>query len=125
MTQGEAYDKMLHGGYKVANVYYSPDEYVFINKDGLFETEDGYTHGGYFDEFWSVIQAKLPQDWKLYDTISEVEQIGVVGHGHSFACPEPYILTSRDELCYEIPYTNKHNEKPWYAQFDKKRKKRY
>jgi hypothetical protein len=65
MTKLEAYQMMLAGCY-VRHHNYEPEEYVFINKDGELETEDGYSHGGRFDEFWAVYQ-KWEDGWELYN----------------------------------------------------------
>lgn len=55
MKRSEAYEQMLNGK-RVAHQYYDPKEYLFINNDGEFETEDGFTHGGVHNEFWYNIQ---------------------------------------------------------------------
>lgn len=65
MTKNEAYQEMLKG-FKMKHEYYSPEEFVFINEDGKFETEDGCVHGNRFDEFWSVYQ-KWEDGWDYYD----------------------------------------------------------
>ena len=64
MTKQEAYEAML-AGKKVSHNYYSNDEYLMINKDGDFQTEDGFTHGGIFDEFWTKYQ-KWEDGWELF-----------------------------------------------------------
>lgn len=64
MTKDQAYQEMLKG-FKMKHEYYSDDEYVFINSDGKFETEDGCVHGGVHDEFWSVYQ-KWNDGWDYY-----------------------------------------------------------
>lgn len=61
MTKQEAYQKMLTG-HKMWHEHYTDDEFVFINENGEFETEDGYTHGGVNDEFWTVYQ-KWEDGW--------------------------------------------------------------
>ena len=43
MTKQQAYEQMLKG-FKMKHKYYSPEEFVFINENGEFETEDGYSH---------------------------------------------------------------------------------
>lgn len=65
MTKQEAYNEMLKG-FKMKHQYYSPEEFVFINENGEFETEDGYSHGGINDEFWSVYQ-KWEDGWDYYN----------------------------------------------------------
>ena len=55
MTKKEAYQAMV-SGLKVRHEYYSSNEYVFINKDGKIQTEDGCIHGKQFDEFWNIRQ---------------------------------------------------------------------
>jgi hypothetical protein len=66
MTKQEAYREMLLG-FKMKHQHYSPEEFVFINADGQFETEDGCIHGGVNDEFWSVYQ-KWENGWAYFDT---------------------------------------------------------
>lgn len=66
MTKKEA-EQALRDGLKVQNACYSYHKFLFLNKDGLLETEDGYTHGMFQDEFWSVIQEKLPNEWHVLD----------------------------------------------------------
>jgi hypothetical protein len=65
MTKEEAYKAMLEDKQKVCHQYYSPNEFVFINEDGEFETEDGYPRGGIYDEFWSVYQ-KWEDGWEIF-----------------------------------------------------------
>jgi hypothetical protein len=63
MTRQEAL-KAMKEGKKVRHEYYSPEEFLFINQDGNFQTEDGCIHGWVSDEFWSVWQ-KWPDGWDL------------------------------------------------------------
>lgn len=63
MTKQEALEAMRNGK-KVRHDYYTPDEFLFINKDGKFQTEDGCIHGYTGDEFWSVWQ-KWPDGWEV------------------------------------------------------------
>jgi len=63
LTKEEAYKAMI-AGHKVKHEGYSDEEYVFINKDDKFETEDGCIHGKRFDEFWSTIQ-KWEDGWSV------------------------------------------------------------
>lgn len=65
MTKQEAYAAMQQGR-KVRHEYYSPEEYVFINKKGNLETEDGCDHGGIYDEFWGIYQ-KWQTGWSIYE----------------------------------------------------------
>jgi hypothetical protein len=65
MTKQEAYAAMQQG-HKVRHEYYSPEEYVFINKKGNFQTEDGYDQGGIYDEFWFKYQ-KWETGWSIYE----------------------------------------------------------
>lgn len=64
MTKEEALDVMIKGK-KVRNKNYSDGEYLIINDNGLFETEDGHTHGNINDEFWTRWQKET--DWYLVD----------------------------------------------------------
>lgn len=77
ITKLEAESALLEGK-RVKNVYYSDEEYVFLNEDDYLQTEDGYIHGSFSDEFWSIIQEKLPNRWYVveqkikYDTPIQV-----------------------------------------------------
>lgn len=62
MTHEQA-EGALRQGHKVANVNYSPDEFVFLNADNRLETEEGHIHGTFQDEFWRVYQAALSGNW--------------------------------------------------------------
>lgn len=57
MTRNQAVEAMMNGRD-------TKGEYLFINNDGLFETEDGHTHGNSHGEFWTLSQ-KWPTDWYL------------------------------------------------------------
>ena len=70
MTKQEAYQEMLEG-HKMCHTHYTDEEFVFINANGEFETEDGYTHGGVYDEFWSVYQ-KGEDGWYRYKNMNEL-----------------------------------------------------
>jgi len=71
MTKQEAYQAMLNG-YKVRNEYYSPEEFAFINKDGLIELEDGVVAGTQHDEFWAINQA-WNDGWEVCGTVVKEE----------------------------------------------------
>ena len=64
MTKKEALDSMFNGK-KVRHMYYSDKEYLFINNNRVFETENGYTHGTINDDFWMNIQ-KWETGWEIY-----------------------------------------------------------
>ena len=70
MTKQEAYQEML-AGHKMCHEHYTDEEFVFINANGEFETEDGCTHGGVYDEFWSVYQ-KWEDGWYRYKNTNEL-----------------------------------------------------
>lgn len=55
MTKNQAYKSMQEGN-KVCNEHYSPEEYVFINENGLIQAEDGCVMGTTKDEFWAIYQ---------------------------------------------------------------------
>ncbi len=55
MSKEKAYNAML-AGKKVRHEYYSDHEYIFINKEGNIQSEEGVNHGGPDDEFWRVRQ---------------------------------------------------------------------
>lgn len=63
MTKSEAYEEMQKGN-KIRHEYYSPNEYLFINRQGRIETEDGYTHSR-FGNFWMKIQ-KWENGWSVF-----------------------------------------------------------
>ena len=63
MTKQEAY-KAMEEGHKVRHRYYTSDEYIFLNKNGLIESENGYVHGDRFNEFWIVYQ-KWENGWSI------------------------------------------------------------
>lgn len=69
MTKSEAYQAMLEG-YKVRNEYYTPEEFAFINKDGLIELEDGVIAGTQHDEFWAKYQA-WDKGWETCGIVPE------------------------------------------------------
>lgn len=66
MNQTEAYQYMVSGK-KVRHQHYSDHEYVFINDDGIIETEEGFTHGTVTDIFWANYQRNLGDGWMLYE----------------------------------------------------------
>ena len=65
MKKSEAYQEMLSGA-KMRHEYYLPEEFVFINENGQFETEDSCILGGVNDEFWAVYQ-KWEDGWDYYN----------------------------------------------------------
>lgn len=93
MTKQEAHKEMLKG-HKMRHQYYSPEEFVFINSDNEFETEDGYSHGGIYDEFWQVYQ-KWEDGWDYYDVTSKVD---ITEFGK---CASSYLLSNTDKI-YEL-----------------------
>ena len=55
-------------GHKVCNEYYGPEEYAFINQDGLIEYEDGCVVGNRFSENWVKYQdPENKLDWSICD----------------------------------------------------------
>ncbi len=54
----------LLNGHKLRNVRYTSDEFIFLNSDGLLESEEGYIHGKFQDEFWQL-QLRLPERWHI------------------------------------------------------------
>ena len=79
LTKSEAYQKMLDG-FRVRHQYYGEEEYVFINQQGKFETEDGCKHGYPDDEFWSEIQkwetgwVEVEGPFSITDLVTETER---------------------------------------------------
>jgi len=55
MTKQEAY-ALMEQGKKVRHQYYSDGEWVTLDKNRQIQTEEGYTHGNRFGEFWATIQ---------------------------------------------------------------------
>jgi hypothetical protein len=66
LTKIQARQALIEGK-KIRNIRYSDNEYLFLNKNGDLETEDGYTHGGFLSEFWNDIQSKLPDEWYVIE----------------------------------------------------------
>lgn len=64
MTKTEAYEHM-EKGYKVRHEYYSDHEYVFLNKNGELQTEEGCRHGTKNDEFWTKYQI-WEEGWSIH-----------------------------------------------------------
>lgn len=54
-------------GKVVKHCYYSDDEYLFVNDNGLLQTEEGYTHS-FGGEFWSVYQ-QFPDGWEIVEMV--------------------------------------------------------
>jgi len=66
MNKQEAYQSMLQGN-KVCNEYYSPEEYAFINSDGLIEYEDGCVVGNEQSENWVKYQdPECKFEWSIW-----------------------------------------------------------
>jgi len=66
MNKQEAYQSMLQGN-KVCNEYYSPEEYAFINSDGLIEYEDGCVVGDEHAENWVKYQDPYSKfEWSIW-----------------------------------------------------------
>jgi hypothetical protein len=72
LTKTQARQALIEGK-KVRNIHYSDNEYLFLNKNGDLETEDGYTYGGFLSEFWNDIQSKLPDEWYVVEEKSTRE----------------------------------------------------
>ena len=68
----EAKDALLKG-YKIRNIRYSENEYIFLNADGNIETEEGYNMHSFDDEFW-MLQKRLPERWHIVEEKSERQQ---------------------------------------------------
>lgn len=67
MNKNQAYQAMCQG-HKVCNEYYSPEEYAFINDDGLIEFEDGCVVGNQFSENWVKYQdPECKLEWSICD----------------------------------------------------------
>ena len=67
MNKQQAYEQMCQG-HKVCNEYYGPEEYAFINQDGLIEYEDGCVVGNQFSENWVKYQDPENKfEWSICD----------------------------------------------------------
>lgn len=67
MNKHQAYEAMCQG-HKVCNQYYTPEEYAFINQDGLIEYEDGCVVGDQFSENWVKYQdPECKLEWSICD----------------------------------------------------------
>lgn len=109
MTKQEAYQEML-AGHKMCHTHYTDDEFVFINENGEFETEDGYTHGGVNDEFWSIYQ-KWDDGWSYYDAgNTDVDITRIAKHISN----DPYVYVLRSGI-EELDYIRR-SEAPTTAQ---------
>jgi hypothetical protein len=97
LTKTEAYNAMLMG-HKIRNEYYSEEEFAFINKDGLIETEDGCVHGGRSGEFWSVYQ-KWEAGWSIVDPVETSFE--------KLSQPEPTIFHAPPKYDYSDLYGNR------------------
>lgn len=58
---------------RVKHSYYSGDEWLSF-KDGKFVTEDGYSHGGIYDEFWNTYQI-WEDGWEKIETGNPEESV--------------------------------------------------
>ena len=100
MTKQEAHKEMLKG-HKMRHQYYSPEEFVFINANNEFETEDGYSHGGIYDEFWQVYQ-KWEDGWGYHrdnETSKSCDNNEEIIRFSKHLSDDPYYLTIRN--CYD------------------------
>lgn len=104
MTKTEAYQAMLDG-YKIRNEYYSPEEFAFINKDGLIELEDSVIAGTKHDEFWAINQA-WDEGWEICGAVvKEEDKFSIISMEEpkppkylDFHDTGPYIFHNRPEM---------------------------
>jgi hypothetical protein len=100
LTRNEAHIKMLEGC-KVRHENYSPEEYVFINSKGDFETEDGCKHGGIYDEFWTKYQVWYT-GWSVVEVPEISNEIMVINNIDRFA---PIIYEApKPKQSWKTPY---------------------
>ena len=72
MNKAQAYQAMCQG-HKVYNEYYSPEEYAFINDDGLIEYEDGCVIGDQFSSNWVKYQdPECKLEWNIYESTTDL-----------------------------------------------------
>lgn len=96
LTKEQAYEAMLEG-HKIRNEYYDADEFAFINKDGLIETEDGCVMGTKHDEFWSKYQ-NFETGWSI------IEERQITSVFQDLSQPEPILFTAGPKMDYEDLY---------------------
>jgi hypothetical protein len=91
MNKQEAYEAMLQG-YKVRNEYYTPEEYAFINREGLIQLEDGVVAGTKDDEFWAKYQV-WDEGWEICGTVvKEEDRFSILANN------PPYLITKRPNI---------------------------
>jgi len=112
MNKNEAYQSMCQG-HKVCNEYYSPEEYAFINDDGLIEYEDGCVVGDQFSENWVKYQdPECKFEWSIWKD----KNWGNHDIEPTFPIIDPYLYTSKSNyispiIDYPKPFVPKHSHK--------------
>ena len=103
MNKHQAYEAMCQG-HKVCNEYYTPEEYAFINQNGLIEYEDGCVVGNQFSENWVKYQdPECKFEWSICDdrgkpnlSIDEIDNKrsyfpNPIGNSYHIETPKPFV----------------------------------
>ena len=113
---------------RVRHSYYSADEWLSF-KEGQFVTEDGYSHGSIYDEFWTIYQ-KWESGWErvedtAYDDYSRTEissnticDVNPKQCGDEKYDYEVKRFSVSDSYSYE---TNAQSNRPWLSKNSHKR----
>ena len=64
LTKDEAYEMMV-AGHKISHEYYTDEEYLTIDKNGVIYDEKGIKMGTKNDSFWRKNQ-HWPNGWRTY-----------------------------------------------------------
>lgn len=64
MTKDEALGKMKQG-FKVSNQYFTSDEFLYMNENGVIMSEDGYNFNDWFFNIHWGEEWKL-DGWRVY-----------------------------------------------------------
>jgi len=101
MNKSQAYAAMCQG-HKVCNEYYSPEEFAFMNQDGLIEYEDGCVVGDQFSENWVKYQdPENKLEWSICDDRSKKKEETLNERFPAINSPEPYLIRAMPRECYE------------------------
>ena len=125
MNKIEAYKAMLEGN-KVANEYYTHDEYIFINKNGFIESEDGCIHGGKFSESWDRYQdPENKLEWNIWFSRDTAMEPLAVTDGEIHLIDHSQVYNNM-KWSHHLPIVNEpkvHRNEPCFCGSGKKYKK--
>lgn len=104
MNKQEAYQAMCQG-HKVCNEYYTPDEYAFINQNGLIEYEDGCVVGDQFSENWRVYQDPENKfEWSIWEDTKPLINSDKTGAELLLEANEEYVKAIDNHIYSIEPY---------------------